>query len=33
MKGGCSWLNSIHYDVGDDVGDGIHESQNFTTLI
>ncbi len=36
MKGGCSWLNSIHYDVvdvGDDVGDGIHESHNCTTLI
>jgi hypothetical protein len=37
MKGGCSWLNSTHYDVvddvGNDVGDGIHESHNFTTLI
>jgi hypothetical protein len=21
MKGGCSWINSIHDDVGNDVGD------------
>jgi len=33
MKGGCSWLNSIHYDVVDDVGDGIHECHNSITLI
>jgi len=23
MKGGCSWLNSIHYDVVDNVGNDV----------